>query len=46
MLDWHSCQICYSLEIKVLLLSLFKDKPVPKVWGWGEGRREGGIFGP
>ena len=20
MLDWHSCQICYSLEIKSLLL--------------------------
>ena len=20
MLDWHSCQICYPLEIKVLLL--------------------------
>ena len=22
MLDWHSCQICYSLEIKILLLLL------------------------
>ena len=22
MLDWHSCQICYPLEIKILLLSL------------------------
>ena len=20
MLDWHSCQICYTLEIKLLLL--------------------------
>ena len=23
MLDWHSCQICYPLEIKLLLLLLF-----------------------
>ena len=23
MLDWHPCQICYPLEIKLLLLSLF-----------------------
>ena len=22
MLDWHSCQMCYPLEIKLLLLSL------------------------
>ena len=22
MLDWHSCQICYPFEIKILLLSL------------------------
>ena len=22
MLDWHSCQICYPLEIKILLLLL------------------------
>ena len=22
MLDWHSCQICYCLEIKLLLLLL------------------------
>ena len=22
MLDWHPCQICYPLEIKLLLLSL------------------------
>ena len=22
MLDWHSCQICYPLEIKLLLLLL------------------------
>ena len=22
MLDWHSCQICYTLEIKLLLLLL------------------------
>ena len=22
MLDWHTCQICYPLEIKLLLLSL------------------------
>ena len=21
MLDWHSCQICYPLEIKILLIS-------------------------
>ena len=20
MLDWHSCQICYPLEVKILLL--------------------------
>ena len=24
MLDWHSCQICYPLEIKILLLLLFQ----------------------
>ena len=24
MLDWHSCQICYPLEIKILLLLLLK----------------------
>ena len=23
MLDWHSCQICYPLEIKILLYSCF-----------------------
>ena len=23
MLDWHSCQICYPLEIKMLLLLLY-----------------------
>ena len=23
MLDWHSCQICYPLEIKILLLLLY-----------------------
>ena len=23
MLDWHSCQICHPLEIKLLLLLLF-----------------------
>ena len=23
MLDWHSCQICYPLEIKILLLDLY-----------------------
>ena len=22
MLDWHSCEICYPLEIKILLLLL------------------------
>ena len=22
MLDWHSCQICYPLEIKILLYSI------------------------
>ena len=27
MLDWHSCQICYSLEIKLLLL-LCKNKSI------------------
>ena len=26
MLDWHSCQICYPLETKILLL-LFKGLP-------------------
>ena len=26
MLDWHSCQICYPLEIKILLLSLLLQK--------------------
>ena len=25
MLDWHSCQICYPLEIKLLLLLLLKE---------------------
>ena len=24
MLDWHSCQICYPLKIKLLLLLLLK----------------------
>ena len=24
MLDWRSCQICYPLEIKILLLLLIK----------------------
>ena len=24
MLDWHSCQICYPLEIKILLLLLLQ----------------------
>ena len=24
MLDWHSCQICYPLEIKLLLLLFLK----------------------
>ena len=24
MLDWHSCQICYPLEIKLLLLLLYE----------------------
>ena len=23
MLDWHSCQICYPFDIKILLLLLF-----------------------
>ena len=27
MLDWHSCQICYSLEIKILLLLLYYWNP-------------------
>ena len=26
MLDWHSCQICYPLEIKILLLLLYDLK--------------------
>ena len=25
MLDWHSCQICYPLEIKILLLHVEED---------------------
>ena len=28
MLQWHSCQICYPLEIKLLLLLLFGDKEI------------------
>ena len=24
MLDWHPCQMCYPLEIKLLLLLLFR----------------------
>ena len=27
MLDWHSCQICYSLEIK-LFIYLFKEREI------------------
>ena len=27
MLDWHSCQICYPLEIKILLLLLLLLSP-------------------
>ena len=32
MLDWHSCQICYPLEIKILLLLLLllqSDQSLP-----------------
>ena len=29
MLDWHSCQICYTLEIKLLLVSM---GPVQFTW--------------
>ena len=25
MLDWHSCQICYPLEIKIVLLLLLLE---------------------
>ena len=25
MLDWHSCQICYPFEIKILLLLLLME---------------------
>ena len=28
MLDWHICQICYPLEINLLLLLLLKHKPL------------------
>ena len=31
MLDWHSCQICYPLEIKLLLLFL-RNVMVPLGW--------------
>ena len=27
MLDWHSCQICYPLEIKILLLLILWGLP-------------------
>ena len=27
MLDWHSCQICYPLEIKLLLLYYKANNP-------------------
>ena len=27
MLNWHSCQICYPLEIKILLLLLLSKPP-------------------
>ena len=30
MLDWHSCQICYPLEIKILLLLLLNEPPHDK----------------
>ena len=33
-LDWHKCQICYPLEIKLLLLLLSE--------GWEQGK---GVFG-
>ena len=29
MLDWHSCQICYPLEIKILLLLLLLYNSLP-----------------
>ena len=29
MLDWHSCQICYPLEIKILLLLLLRSEYAP-----------------
>ena len=33
MLDWHSCQICYTLEIKILLLLLLWRKyRSPHTW--------------
>ena len=31
MLDWHSCQICYPLEIKILLLLLLRPSVRPSV---------------
>ena len=31
MLDWHSCQICYPLEIKILLLLLLYRFVSPEV---------------
>ena len=39
MLDWHSCQICYPLEIKILLLyyyyfSGFVVKTVESHFAW------------
>ena len=37
--DWHPCQICYLLEIKLLLLLLL-FRPVRRVDGGGGGVRE------
>ena len=35
MLDWHSCQICYPLEIKILLLLLLYIRQIPVTTPFG-----------
>ena len=32
MLDWHSCQICYPLEIKLLLTNGWINREINKAW--------------
>ena len=47
MLDWLSCQICYPLEIKILLLLLSGklDAPIQNLKGSGCCLRKHGLIG-